>query len=68
MELIKKNDESEEEIKILKKTLNDYENEKKKSEDKFRRMNNEYIEMKKNYAAVIEQKKKLEMSLMAHKK
>ena len=68
MELIKKNDESEEEIKILKKKLNDYENEKKKSEDKFRRMNNEYIEMKKNYAAVIEQKKKLEMSLMAHKK
>ena len=30
MELIKKNDESEEEIKILKKKLNDYENEKKK--------------------------------------
>ena len=41
---------------------------KKTSDDKFRRMNNEYIEMKKNYAAVIEQKKKLEMSLMAHKK
>ena len=30
MELIKKNDESEEEIKILKKKLNDYENEKNK--------------------------------------